>query len=375
VKHIIFILSFSRGASGPTSVIIPITKHLISIGYSITIIDTSRQYDAGVEKVVEIELNANYLYFRYTKTCEHSLNRVLDSYFKDTISHIHGIFNLKHKKLARIMKKRQIPYVVSPHGGLMKKALSYHSIRKRVSLRIIFNDMLVNASRLHALGSEEALDISELQYAVNISIIPNGIHIIDVPRAKCYDEKTLKLLFLGRIDINHKGIDKLFKALILAETEISMRNVILNIVGPYSSSKDKRYVLKMLDINPVLKKIVNVVGPKYGDEKYEELNNCNVFIHTSRYEGMPIAILEAMSIGKACMVTPGTNMVEIIKKSNGGFIAGGEVEQIASTLKKVLALSNSDIEKLGKNAQFWSSNNLGWKNIASSYDLMYKEIL
>ena len=34
----------------------------------------------------------------------------------------------------------------------------------------------------------------------------------------------------------------------------------------------------------------------------------DLFIHTFRFEGHPIAVLEALSYGIPCLLTPGTNM-------------------------------------------------------------------
>lgn len=39
----------------------------------------------------------------------------------------------------------------------------------------------------------------------------------------------------------------------------------------------------------------------------------DLFIQTSRHEGMPMGLLEALSIGVPCLVTVGTSLGHIIK--------------------------------------------------------------
>ena len=48
------------------------------------------------------------------------------------------------------------------------------------------------------------------------------------------------------------------------------------------------------------------VGELYEEKKEEFLNGCRIMVLTSRYEGFPMTVLEALSHGNPCIVTPGT---------------------------------------------------------------------
>ena len=55
-----------------------------------------------------------------------------------------------------------------------------------------------------------------------------------------------------------------------------------------------------------------------GSEKESVLIGSDVFIQTSRFEGMPMGILEAMSYGIPVLITEGTTLGEYVKEYNGG---------------------------------------------------------
>ena len=51
------------------------------------------------------------------------------------------------------------------------------------------------------------------------------------------------------------------------------------------------------------------MGGVYGDNKVKVLLDTDIFILTSRYEGMPMGVLEAWSYGIPCILSDGTNMI------------------------------------------------------------------
>ena len=65
-----------------------------------------------------------------------------------------------------------------------------------------------------------------------------------------------------------------------------------------------------------------------GSEKEAELLSADVFIQTSRSEGMSMGILEALSYGVPCLVTRGTNLGEIIEQYDAGWVAETNAEYV-----------------------------------------------
>lgn len=49
-------------------------------------------------------------------------------------------------------------------------------------------------------------------------------------------------------------------------------------------------------------------GPVYKEQKQELLSNSDIFIHTLRWEGMPISVLEVLSHSIPVIVSEETNI-------------------------------------------------------------------
>ena len=108
------------------------------------------------------------------------------------------------------------------------------------------------------------------------------------------------------------------------------------------------------------------LGAIYGEGKLEQFVKCDYFIHTSRYEGMPMAVLEALSFGIPCIVTDKTNMEEIINEANGGFVTNSSINDVRNTIIRAI----NDRSTIHVNVQ-WMENHLLWSKIAKKYEKLY----
>lgn len=99
-----------------------------------------------------------------------------------------------------------------------------------------------------------------------------------------------ELLMVTRIDVEHKGLDYLVS--ILAKVKVEWY---LTIVG--SGSDEDTSNLRKLIKNNHLESKINLVGAKRGSELDDYYKKGNVFLMTSRYEGFPMTMGEAMANG------------------------------------------------------------------------------
>ena len=109
-----------------------------------------------------------------------------------------------------------------------------------------------------------------------------------------------------------------------------------------------------------------------GDIKnpYIPLSICNIYAHISLGEGLPIALLEAMAIGKPIIATPVGGIPEAIEDGKNGLLTDPDVDEI--TEKIVYLLQNQEIaEELGRNAKKTAELRFTWKIAADNILKIY----
>ena len=94
---------------------------------------------------------------------------------------------------------------------------------------------------------------------------------------------------------------------------------------------------------------IHVVGWGPREEALEYVAKSDVYIMTSLWEGMPLSLLEAMYMGKPCVVTNVVGNRDVIEDGKNGFICETEEQFV----EKINYLLNNPTEgkKIGKQAQ------------------------
>ena len=204
-----------------------------------------------------------------------------------------------------------------------------NQFQKGIANLLYFGSFLKYAKSIVYLNECEYENSIVPRYNKAFSIIPNGCYISDsIPVKK--ESEQIKILYMGRLDINHKGLDILFDALRLCE-----KNAINFHVDFYGKMYDEQrsYVEKNMKSLASIASYKGIVG---GLEKNEVYKHADLFILTSRYEGMPMGVLEALSYGIPCVLTPGTNMADVVANASAGWKCELNAKSIAETIKKAI---------------------------------------
>lgn len=129
-----------------------------------------------------------------------------------------------------------------------------------------------------------------------------------------------------------------------------------------------------LIIQANIEDLVKQYGPVIGKDKEAILLNSDIFIQTSRFEGMPLGILEALSYGLPCLVTKGTTLGDEVKEKQAGWCAENNSESISDSI--LTAINSKDLyETLGKNAKLLVEYKYEWDSIAESTINTYRKLL
>ncbi len=314
--NIVYVCAYSDSTIGGVHSIVPQYIKYMSQIANVYIFSYRRiKFDSETEKYHQIESQSELL-----KTLE-----------QIDIVVFHEVYYFEYYNLAKLLTKMRVPYIVIPHCSLTTGAQEQKKYIKKIVNKLWVNKFVKQALRVQYLSEYEKKN-SQLFETTPI-IIPNGIIINQVKQKQYYEKSSVEVVFIGRFSVKQKGLDVLMKACQLIKNEMLEKNIYLNLYG-VDFAGGKKYIQKKV-LKYGLEKNVKLYGPVYGEDKERVLLNSDVYILTSRFEGMPIGILEAMQRGLPVLVTPGSGFYDIVKREKCGWCAKCNPKSIAAAILKL----------------------------------------
>lgn len=176
-----------------------------------------------------------------------------------------------------------------------------------------------------------------------IIILPNPVKFPTKITHRDNPQKV-NLLFLGRIG-DRKGAFDLIEAFSMMPVELK-KNVVLTIAGDGESQR-ARDLIEKLNLSEYIC-ILDWVNEQQRDEL---LCEASIFILPSYNEGLPMALLEAMSWGLAPITTSVGGIPELITSGeNGLLIEPGNIPNLSMAMQSLI-LDPQLKQRLGKNAR------------------------
>lgn len=192
-----------------------------------------------------------------------------------------------------------------------------------------------------------------------ITIIPN---FIDANVYLPYNSKNKKesLLFIGRLT-NQKNLFNLIDAL-------KNSNYSLDIVGDGELKSQLMTYASQHNVN------VNFLGRIPNSQIPALMNQYEVFILPSYYEGNPKALLEAMSCGLAVIGTDVEGIRDIIKHKENGYLCKTDSKSIRDAIDEIMHDKNLR-EVMGKNARKYVMENHDIEKITDLELQIYQRLI
>lgn len=292
------------------------------------------------------------------------LREAIEDLDTTAIVHLHGAFTPELCAVARRLRGRGIPYVVTPHGAYSAEALKKSSLVKSVWLSVLEKRMLRHARSIQALSGRELVDMEAVCALEQIQIVPNGQRSLTVGVSTLEpvdDDKKPVFCFCGRLSTWTKGLDATIEG--FARYVAARGKGSLWIVGDGAD----RGALEARAEELGIARRVTFFGALFGEEKIQRLHLADVFVHPSRHEGMPTAVLEAGALGLPLAVSPGTNLDQEVRKCHAGsVIPEVTAEAIAHALTDLERdFAGGQLEQRGANAAWMVENLFSWKRIAA----------
>lgn len=297
------------------------------------------------------------------------LNDLPKPFNKPDIAVIEEFYCFPFCKIIRDLYVNKIPYIIIPRSELTKKAQHKKRFKKFMGNICYFNKMARKAAAIQFLSYQEKID-SGNKWNKNNFVIPNGIHIPEKKREN-FSQDRIRATYIGRYEIYQKGLDILLDAVSTMQSSLRAVNFVLNMYGVNQEKTVKILEKKIAENN--IGDLVIINDAVYAEQKKEVLLNTDVFILTSRFEGMPMGVIEALAYGVPCLVTKGTNMADDIKEYDAGWTCDTSEEKLLEAIKQMLS-KKIELSELGKNARELS-NKYSWEKIVEKTHHEFERII
>lgn len=198
-----------------------------------------------------------------------------------------------------------------------------------------------------------------------IEVIPNGLED-KLLKTKFVDQGKY-ILFMGRIEVNQKGLDLLLGAYKEIENKVMCK---LIIAGPGLKNEVGKLQKLIRGLN--LDKKVSYIGKVEHEAKFKTFENALIIVVPSRYETFPITVLESFAFAKSVIVFDIPAMEWIsndicykVKPFEKNLLAKGMLDLIQN---------NTLRNNMGIHAKKFSQN-FDWDKVAQKYDKFIKRTL
>lgn len=254
-----------------------------------------------------------------------------------------GFYYLSHVKFAIELQKYKVPYIIIPRGSLTADA--FHNggwkkfIKKKIAHWLIFNNYIKNAASIQYLTKTEEYE-SKKNFSASSFILSNGFSTPQLYKTSF--SKAIKAVFIGRQDIYQKGLDILFEAISDLKEELKNAGFFLDVYGP--PRYDVKRVTEMISELQINELVKNHERGITGKEKEDILLSSDIFVLTSRFEGHPMSLIEALSYGLPSLITKGANMYDEILNHKAGWACETNKEAIKELLLQVIKTKQNYVE-------------------------------
>ena len=302
MKKIMFITS-SMSSGGAERVISILSKKFITINYNVTILTTftgegSLDFYKLDPKVKRITLKS---YFQKKLSFIDFFRKFL--IFKKVVAHNKPDIIISFTSYINILSlislsSLKIPIIVSERVDPFKHKINFF-------LTLLRPIVYKFAKKVICQTTDLSNKIKKSWNLKNVVTITNPL-FEKIPNVNRWSQRKNIVLNVGRLE-NQKGHDMLIKAWSMLNNKKDWK---LLIIGSGSEKKNLISMVKSLNLT----KEIQIKSTT--KNIWKEYNKSKIFILSSRYEGYPNVLIEAMAMGNAVISTDcNTGPREIIKKN------------------------------------------------------------
>jgi hypothetical protein len=193
-----------------------------------------------------------------------------------------------------------------------------------------------------------------------------GIYPVPWKYVKGHTSERKYLLFFGRNDVFQKGLD----VLVSGYSRAVSQGLDLPLIIAGQPSKESQKLTTRAMTLPGLQDRIVVLGAVSEEKKWQLLAGARCLVFPSRWDGPPRPVREALAVGTPVIVSPGTNLAELVERYRAGCSVRLTSESVSAAL--IEAQENPPDWRTGAAALRTA---LDWDKVASHYAAGYSAAL
>ncbi len=226
--------------------------------------------------------------------------------------------------LARLARR---PYLLHVHGS---EFADFHEECSPAARRIV-SAVLARAALVLALSEAWCATLQRISPRARLEVLMNAVPLPPPERLPHAPDREPTLLFFGEI-ARHKGVFDLARA--FAGVAAGLPGLRLVYAGTGSGVEETRRLTRQLALGDR----VEFTGWLEAQRKRATLAGATIFVLPSYVEGMPMALLEAMSFGLPVIATPVGGVPEIVTHEvDGLLVPPGDIDALGAAIVRLMS--------------------------------------
>lgn len=281
-------------------------------------------------------------------------NNNLNKFLKTTQAEVLVDFDMGLNKVAHKIKMRKVAWIHASINKWYEEKNKIERLGKRLKnyneIITICDEMKKETIELYPFLKEKISRIYNPFNFDRINRLANEIEEIKSKQKKLYEDDYF--ISVMRLTTKQKDFSTLLKA--YKKLVESGRKEKLLIFGDGPDKNQIEKIIKELNLEEKAILMGSVKNP------YPWIKNAKLFVHSSKYEGLPTVLIEAMILGKVIVSSDcPTGPKEILDSGKCGVLVKvGDVEELVHGIEYGMKNKNKYLEKLERRVEDFNSKNV-----------------
>ena len=269
---------------------------------------------------------------------------------------LHSGWVLHNVRAAAVARRTGVPYVLEPRGAYDPHIVMRKRLLKKAWWTAWERKLVAEARAIHVFFEQEKAHLDAIGYRGPMIVASNGV---DAPEGVRWDGGSGGyVLWLGRFDPEHKGLDLLLEGLrLLAPAQRPS----VRLHGPDWRARKRRVAAMVADMG--LSGYVAVGDAVYGPAKHKMLREAAGFVYPSRWDACPNSVLESVAVGVPTLATP-YPLGTYLAAGGGALLTDATPEGLAEGLTR---LSSPEASQVAHRGVQLVQEKLTWDSVARSW--------